>query len=109
MIEPIFLFLAFILFFGWIVLFNCGCRKACPDCKNPLPRIQSPFTKTRRQWIKGGYLCPNCGCETDIRGVKVSEGTAPQPLSIIAGMVPPLLAALLAVTLLVIILQRPSL
>jgi hypothetical protein len=57
-----------------------GPRQGCPDCGRPLPRIQSPFRKSQRQWVEGGYLCPQCGCETDLAGRKVAPGTGgPRP------------------------------
>jgi hypothetical protein len=75
--------LPFVVFFAWLLFFGRGARKACPDCNQPLPLFQSPFTKTKRQWFEGGYVCPNCGCETDIRGRKVPPGTGPQWPSVI--------------------------
>lgn len=68
----------FALFFAWLFFSGMGCRKACPDCKEVLPIIQSPFTKTKRQWFEGGYLCRNCGCETNLAGEKVASGTGPR-------------------------------
>lgn len=67
----------FVPFFLWLIFFGMGGRKTCPDCNLPLQCFQSPFTKTRRQWLKGGYLCKNCGCESDMAGRKVHAGTAP--------------------------------
>ena len=61
-------------------------RKTCPDCSQPLSRFQSPFTKTRRMWIEGGYLCSHCGCEVSMDGQKVPAGTAPQQRSVIRGI-----------------------
>ena len=70
--------LMFVPFF--VLLLGFGRRRRdCPDCGQPLPRIQSPFTKTRRQWVEGGYLCGNCGYETDLAGQKVVTGTGPRP------------------------------
>ncbi len=68
---PLLMFVPFFLF-----LFMFGLRRPdCPDCGRPLPLLQSPFTKTRRQWAEGGYLCSNCGCETDRAGQKVPPGS----------------------------------
>ena len=62
----------FVVFFAWLFIFGMGRQKLCPDCNKPLPRIQSPFTKTKHQWIEGGFICSNCGCESDINGTKVA-------------------------------------
>jgi hypothetical protein len=65
--------------FLFVLLLCCSRQQHCPDCGTPLPRVQSPFTKTRRQWLQGGYLCPNCGCETDLAGQKVlTNGNEPE-------------------------------
>ena len=76
------------------VLFLALRRVMCPDCGDPLPLFYSPFEKTRRMWRAGGYLCPRCGCETDMAGRKVTADTPPAPF-------PTLQWALLAVLLLV--------
>lgn len=76
------------------VLFLALRRVKCPDCGDPLPIFYSPFKKTRRMWRAGGYLCPRCGCETDMAGRKVTADTPPAPF-------PTLHWALLAVILLV--------
>lgn len=46
-------------------------RRHCPDCETPLPLLISPLTKTRRQWLEGGWICPNCGIDVDSNGNKV--------------------------------------
>ena len=43
----------------------------CPDCGTALPKFMSPLRKTGRMWWKGGFLCSQCGCQTDVRGNKV--------------------------------------
>jgi hypothetical protein len=98
--------LPFAVFFAW--LFFSGMRrcKVCPDCDKPLPRIQSPFTKTWRQWVEGGYVCQNCGCEADIAGRKVPAGTAPQRRSIIIGIGLLTLSVVPAIVLLTMLCQR---
>ena len=60
-IAPFFLFL----------VFHGMRRQPCPSCGTPLSGFQSPLTKTRRQWIEGGYLCRRCGCESDLAGAPV--------------------------------------
>jgi len=65
----------FTLFFG--MLFMIGLRRVnCPNCGARMPALQSPFTKNRRQWLEGGYLCRRCGCETDLAGRKIENRTA---------------------------------
>jgi hypothetical protein len=98
--------LPFALFFAWLLFFATRRVRLCPDCHAPLPAIQSPWTKTKRQWIEGGYVCRNCGCEADVTGKKVPAGTAPRRQSVIAAVVLPALAVIPALILLAIILQR---
>lgn len=71
---PVLLFIPFFV----VLMAHCLRRKDCPECGSPLSGFQSPFTKTRRQWVEGGYLCQNCGCETDLAGNKVAAGTDTQ-------------------------------
>jgi hypothetical protein len=75
------------------VLFSALWRVRCPDCGGPLPVLYSPFVKTRRMWLEGGYLCPSCGCESDPAGRKVTADTRPARF-------PAAQAALLAILLL---------
>ena len=63
--------LPFVVIFA-IVYFTRIRRVSCPDCGDLLPLFQSPFMKTRNQWIAGGYQCPRCGCETNLAGEKVT-------------------------------------
>ena len=88
--------LPFAFFFAWLFMRP---RKACPDCGKLLPLFQSPFTKTKRQWLVGGYICQNCGCEADIDGNKVPAGVAPQRLWITISIVLPILFVGLALML----------
>jgi hypothetical protein len=67
--------LPFAIFFAWLFFTAVRLRKPCPDCGHSLPSIQSPLTKTKRQWIEGGHICGHCGCETDYSGTKVATGT----------------------------------
>jgi hypothetical protein len=94
------------MFFAGLFLFILVRRNACPDCNKPLWPIQSPFTKTWRQWVEGGYVCGNCGCQVDIAGRKVPAGTAPQQRSIITGLGLVALAVIPAIVLLVLLFQR---
>ena len=59
-------------------------RRDCPNCGSPLSGIQSPFTKTWRQWVEGGYLCQNCGCQTNLAGEKVAP--SPRPGWLVLGL-----------------------
>ena len=55
-------------------------RKNCPDCPTcdqPLSILQSPLTKTKRQWREGGYVCKNCGCQVDLAGKEVPASPLP--------------------------------
>ena len=99
-------FLPFAIFFAWLFFFGLGRRKTCPDCHKPLSLIQSPLTKTMRQWFEGGYVCQNCGCESDIAGMKVQAGTDPNRRSIITGIGLLLLAVVPAIVLIAVIFKR---
>jgi hypothetical protein len=67
------------LFFAWLFLRS---HPDCPDCGNRCSIIQSPLTKTTRQWIEGGFRCAHCGCESDRSGNKVVAGAALNPQSL---------------------------
>lgn len=74
--HPVMIALApFAILFA-ILLYGVMRRVNCPGCGARLYGLQSPFTKTRRQWLEGGYLCSRCGCETDLAGRKVENGTS---------------------------------
>ena len=98
--------LPFTVFFTWLLLFGMRRSKPCPDCGKPLPSIQSPFTKTKRQWFEGGYMCGGCGCEADTAGNKVADGAAPKRMSIITGIGLLALAAVPAIILLTALFRR---
>lgn len=70
--------LAFVPFFLFLVFYGLR-QKSCPDCQATLSGFQSPFEKTRRQWVEGGYRCHNCGCETDMAGAKMTENASMSP------------------------------
>jgi uncharacterized protein (DUF983 family) len=55
----------------------------CPGCGEALPIFQSPLTKTRRQWLAGGYVCQRCGCETNLAGQKVKADSPPARFPIV--------------------------
>jgi hypothetical protein len=73
--------LPFILFFVWLILFR-GPRRSCPGCGALLPAYQSPLTKTKRQWLQGGFVCRHCGCEADLSGNKVRSATSLRRLAV---------------------------
>ena len=99
-------FLPFGVFIAWLILMTMRRRIACPNCETPLSRIQSPLTKTRRQWWEGGYVCQSCGCESDRAGNRVPAGTAPQRRSIITGIALLAIVAIPALILAVAIVYR---
>lgn len=77
---PLIPFLLFFAFLPW----GTQRRVNCPQCGARLPVLQSPWTKSRRQWMEGGYRCQRCGCETNLAGEPVSpEQRVPpgQPVS----------------------------
>ena len=49
--------------FFYLLVFRAG---KCPACGASLPRFVSPFTKTTRQWLEGGWVCPNCGADVEL-------------------------------------------
>ena len=93
-------------FFVWLLLIRRKSGPDCPDCGELLPQFQSPFTKTERMWRKGGHICRNCGCETDIAGNKVPAGVAPQRLWIAISFGATILSMGLALMLLIVRLLR---
>lgn len=48
-------------------------NRTCPDCGAALPWLVSPWRKTRRQWLEGGWICPDCGIDVDVRGRRVES------------------------------------
>jgi hypothetical protein len=75
-VDDMLLILSFLPFCVILLLLSLR-RVSCPDCGDRLPFVQSPVTKTRRQWIAGGYLCQRCVCETNMAGQKVTADTPP--------------------------------
>lgn len=67
--DPLLVLIVFAPFF-LLLLFGIK-RRHCPDCETPLPLLISPLTKTRRQWLEGGWICRNCGIDVDSNGRKV--------------------------------------
>jgi len=96
----------FVPFFVILLFFNMRRRKLCPDCGEPLPRIQSPLKMTKRQWMEGGYVCLRCGCEVDTAGRKVPANTAPRVGPFVIAIVALTLVSVLAVILISFILHR---
>jgi len=90
------------LFFAWLFLRS---RTDCPDCGNRSSAIQSPLTKTKRQWVEGGYCCVHCGCESDSSGNKVAAGAPLNPRSLYLGIALLTATAIPAFVLLVILLR----
>ncbi len=94
----------FVLFFAWLVAFGMR-KRCCPDCGEGLSPLQSPFTKTRRQWLEGGLLCGNCGCETDTAGNAVSAETWPKTRRLMASAVLAAFLLILAIEMLAMLVQ----
>lgn len=97
--------ITFVPFFAWLI-FSLGSRKTCPDCGQALSPIQSPFTKTKRQWIEGGYVCTKCACEADQAGSKVPPNAPLRFRSTIKAIIALISAAAVAALLLFVLLQR---
>lgn len=79
-------FIPFLFFFGFWFLIGKDRGKFCPGCGKSFSQFQSPFTKTRRQWLVGGYRCLGCGCETDLTGKKVHASALPDQQFVIMGL-----------------------
>jgi predicted RNA-binding Zn-ribbon protein involved in translation (DUF1610 family) len=64
-------FLPLLFFFFYLVLITgvFAKRYDCPDCGTPLPWVV--LKKNVRQWLEGGWVCPNCGIDVDSNGRKV--------------------------------------
>jgi hypothetical protein len=97
-------FVAFVPFF--LFIFLNGRDRSCPECGGPLPVLQSPLTKTKRQWVEGGYLCPRCGCESDIAGARVAPGTGYSRGALLRGIALIAAAGLPAAALITLLLWR---
>jgi hypothetical protein len=93
-------------FLWWFFLVLMGRGKFCPDCGAALPIFQSPFTKSWRQWVEGGYRCANCGCETTLAGRKIAAGTPPASRSVIISLGLLTLSTLPGILLLILLLRR---
>ena len=70
-------FVPFLMLIVWIFIATRNCPASCPECQYPMSRFQSPFTKTRRQWLNGGFQCARCHCEIDLSG-RVLEREKPE-------------------------------
>lgn len=53
-----------------LIVYNLLNPKHCPDCGVKMPTTRKPANKRQALW--GGWTCPNCGCELDRKGKKVS-------------------------------------
>lgn len=45
--------------------------KKCPECGEPAPKYPKPAN--RRQTLRGGWTCPECGTEVDRKGRRVED------------------------------------
>ena len=74
----------FLLLFAFFLIVGPLRRpRSCPECGDALPIFQSPLTKTRRQWLAGGYVCRRCGCEAKLAGQKVTADSPPARFPIV--------------------------
>ena len=71
-------FVPVLVFIGFLA-FSLPRPVDCSECGTRLSIWVNPFRKSRRMWCEGGFLCPNCDCETDLQGRKVAAGTLPRP------------------------------
>ena len=46
-------------------------RRKCPNCGQLLPRFR--ISRSKRQVLWGGWTCPNCNCEVDRHGNKITK------------------------------------
>ncbi len=70
----------------------------CPNCHRQLPMLYAPWNKTRRQWVKGDFVCPTCKIEVDLNGKPVSPDEPPiSTAAFLRVLVPALLAPVLVV------------
>ncbi len=76
-------FLVVLFFASFLVFLHLRRPGSCPECGDALPVFQSPLTKTRRQWLAGGYVCQRCGCETNLAGQKVTADSPPARFPIV--------------------------
>jgi hypothetical protein len=49
----------------------------CPHCRRQLPLLYAPWNRTRRQWVKSGFVCPDCKIEVDLQGKQVAPDEHP--------------------------------
>lgn len=97
--------LVFVPFF--LLLFLLGTRRRpCPTCGVRLSGFQSPLTKTRRQWVEGGYLCQQCGCESDLTVTPVAPDTGYSRGTLFKGIALMGAAGIPAIVLIVLLLWR---
>jgi hypothetical protein len=64
------LFAGIVVAVGFVIYALIRKPLKCPDCGASLPMFRKPANK--RQGLWGGWTCPECGCEVDRRGRKVT-------------------------------------
>lgn len=68
----------------------------CPNCRRQLPMLYAPWNRTRRQWVRGGFVCPACKIEVDMQGKQVSPDEPPiSTAAFLRVLIPALLAPVL--------------
>ena len=93
-------------FIVWLMFRETANSIKCPDCGAPVPFWQSPFTKSWRQWLEGGYACQKCGCEIDTAGHKVVAGAVPISRYAMLGLVLLAIFGSLGVALTLMLIRR---
>lgn len=70
--------------------------RECPHCRRQLPLLYAPWNRTRRQWVKGGFVCPDCKIEVDLQGKQVAPDEPPvSTAAFLRVLVPTLLSPVL--------------
>ncbi len=70
----------------------------CPNCNKRLPTIGAPWRKTRRQWVKGGYVCDSCQMEVDITGNAIpADAPSISTMAVIRAITPTVLVPVVAI------------
>ena len=81
------------IFLGRQVSLGRQVPRDCPNCRRQLPWSYAPWNRTRRQWVKGGFVCPGCKIEVDLQGKQVAPDEPPiSTAAFLRVLIPALLA-----------------
>ncbi len=84
------------IFLGRQVPLGRQAPRDCPKCRKQLPLLCAPWNRTRRQWVKGGFVCPACKIEVDLHGKEVAPDEPPiSTAAFLCVLIPALLAPVL--------------